>query len=334
MYSSTAHKIGFLLFPGFPMACLTSMIEPLRAANEISKTATFEWVLLSEGASKVLASAEVSFETDVALTSDLAVDCLILLSAPNSAFEKEHSAAHLRALARHGTTLGAVSGGVFPLTRSGVRLRDPISVHWCYKAAFESEFPETKNSDQVIEVSDTILTASGAAAAFDLSLQLIRTRLGEAIATEVACWFQHPMMRTDDVRQSIPTISNVAKSEQALPAKVARVIDIYSAALTDPPRLADVADTVGVSTRQLERSFKKATGLNPSNYLRRMRMKAAKQLVMYTNRSFTEIAEAVGYSSTSILKRYYTEVYGLSPREDRDRINLFRVTGNVPVPAI
>jgi transcriptional regulator GlxA family with amidase domain len=333
MHSSTAHKIGFLLFPGFPMACLTSMIEPLRAANEISKTATFEWTLVSEGREKVMASADVSFEAECVLAYDLAVDCLILLSAPNSTFEKPQTTAHLRALARHGTTLGAVSGGVFPLARSGVHLRDAISVHWCYRAAFDSEFPDTKKSDQVIEVSDTILTASGAAAAFDLSLQLIRARLGEATATEVACWFQHPMMRTEDVRQSIPTISSVAKSEQALPAKVARVIDIYSAALTAPPRLCDVAEDIGMSTRQLERSFKKATGLNPSNYLRRMRMKAAKQLVMYTNQSFTEIAEAVGYSSTSILKRYYTEVYGLSPREDRDRINLFRVTGNVPVPA-
>ena len=31
-------KIGFLIFDGFPMSCLTSLIEPLRAANEISKT--------------------------------------------------------------------------------------------------------------------------------------------------------------------------------------------------------------------------------------------------------------------------------------------------------
>lgn len=333
MLQLTKQKIGFLLFPGFPMACLTSMIEPLRAANEISQTATFEWTLVSEGPQKILASADVSFEADCVLTGDLGVDCLILLSAPNSAFENDHSTAHLRALARHGTTLGAVSGGVFPLARSGVQLRRAISVHWCYKAAFTAEFPETASSDQVIEVSDTILTASGAAAAFDLSLQLIRTRLGEAIATEVACWFQHPMMRSDQVRQSIPTISNVAKSEEALPANVARVIDIFSSALTDPPRLSDVASEIGISSRQLERSFKKATGLSPSMYVRRIRMKAARQLVMYTNQSFTQIAEAVGYSSTSILKRYYTEVFGLSPREDRDRINLFRVTGNVPVPA-
>lgn len=28
--------LGFLIFPGFPMACLRSLIEPLRVADEIS----------------------------------------------------------------------------------------------------------------------------------------------------------------------------------------------------------------------------------------------------------------------------------------------------------
>ena len=41
-------KSGFLIFDGFPMSCLTSLIEPLRAANEISKTQTFSWELISE----------------------------------------------------------------------------------------------------------------------------------------------------------------------------------------------------------------------------------------------------------------------------------------------
>jgi transcriptional regulator GlxA family with amidase domain len=34
-------SVGFLIFEGFPMACLTSMIEPLRAANEISGQEAF-----------------------------------------------------------------------------------------------------------------------------------------------------------------------------------------------------------------------------------------------------------------------------------------------------
>lgn len=44
-------QIGFLIFPGFPMACLTSMIEPLRAANEIAGKTAFGWTLVSEDGS-------------------------------------------------------------------------------------------------------------------------------------------------------------------------------------------------------------------------------------------------------------------------------------------
>ena len=52
-------QIGFLIFPGFPMACLTSMIEPLRAANEIAGKTAFGWNLVSEDGKRVQASANV-----------------------------------------------------------------------------------------------------------------------------------------------------------------------------------------------------------------------------------------------------------------------------------
>ena len=45
--------LGFLIFPGFPMSCLTSAIEPLRAANEISGQAAFDWKLIGETGARV-----------------------------------------------------------------------------------------------------------------------------------------------------------------------------------------------------------------------------------------------------------------------------------------
>ena len=59
--------LGFLIFPGFPMSCLTSAIEPLRAANEIVGTEAFSWVLISEQGSRVNSSARVGFDPDQAL---------------------------------------------------------------------------------------------------------------------------------------------------------------------------------------------------------------------------------------------------------------------------
>ena len=327
-------SIDFLIFDGFPMACLTSMIEPLRAANEISGQVAFSWTLFAETMEKVRSSAGVSFEPDMALSQTQGPDHLFLLSPPMAQFSNPKAGyGVLRNLGRHGTILGGVSGGVFPLVRSGVMAGQMVSVHWCYEAAFRSEFPEVQASDQVIEVSQRRYTASGAAAAFDLSLRLIETRLGADVATEVACWFQHPLMRGEGVRQSIPTYRQ-SSTDATLPPVVAKAVAVFSANLTEPISVADVADVVGVSARQIERSFKKATGQSPSHYYRSMRMKAARQLVMYSKDSMAQIALQVGYGSTTPMVQHYKDAFGLPPQEDRRRINLYRVQDNSPVPSV
>ena len=327
-------SIGFLIFDGFPMACLTSMIEPLRASNEISGQVAFSWTLYAETMDKVRSSAGVNFEPDMVLGQAERPDHLFLLSPPMAQFSNPKAGyGALRTLGRHGTILGGVSGGVFPLVRSGVMAGQVVSVHWCYEAAFRSEFPEVEASDQVIEVSQRRYTASGAAAAFDLSLRLIETRLGADVATEVACWFQHPLMRGEGVRQSIPTYRQ-SSTDATLPPVVAKAVAVFAANLTEPISVADVADEVGVSARQIERSFKKATGQSPSHYYRSMRMKAARQLVMYSKNSMAQIALQVGYGSTTPMVQHYKDAFGLSPQEDRRRINLYRVQDNSPVPSV
>ena len=327
-------SIGFLIFDGFPMACLTSMIEPLRAANEISGQDAFSWTLLAETEDKVRSSAGVSFEPDVTLAGSFRPDYLILLSPPMGGFKNSKSGyGYLRNLARHGTILGGISGGIFPLVRSGVMDGQIVSVHWCYDVAFRSEFPEVAASNQVIELSARRCTASGAAAAFDLALQLIVDSLGPNVATEVACWFQHPLMRGEGVRQSVPTYRQ-SSTDATLPPVVAKAVAIFNANLSDPVSVAEVASAVGVSTRQIERSFKKETGQSPSHYYRSMRMNAARQLVMYSKDTMAQIAVQVGYGSTTSMAQHYKNAFGLSPQEDRQRINLYRVQDNIPLPSI
>ncbi|MGR3617406.1 MAG: GlxA family transcriptional regulator [Paracoccaceae bacterium] len=332
MAQAHPYRIGFLIFEGFPMACLTSMIEPLRAANEISGSDTFDWALISETQEKICASANVVFEPDAMLDETPDLDCLILLSSPSGAFALPQTPGLLRSLSRHGMMLGAVSGGVFPLSRAQVVGGERVSVHWCYEAAFQQEFPLITASDQVIELSPKFMTASGAAAAFDLSLLLIRGHLGDAIATEVACWFQHPVMRGKDVQQVSPRL-NPHPADNDLPAAVREAIMLYTESLESPPSVQEIAESVGITPRHLERSFKKATGQNPSNYFRMLRLNAARQIVLYTNDPIARIASAVGYGSSTPLVRHYVDAFGVRPEEDRARINMFRVEGNSPVPS-
>lgn len=324
---------GFLIFPGFPMACLTSMIEPMRAANEISGNQAFYWHLVSVTSAKVRSSAEIDFEPTQTLDKVQDLDLLVLLSSPTARFEHHGTAARLRELQRHGTTIGAVSGGVFPLVQAGIGTGKPLAVHWCYKSAFEADFPHHLCSDRVIELAGDTITAAGAAAAFDLSLHLIEQKLGASIATEVACWFQHPVMRREGVGQAVPSQSGNSAGEQ-LPPLVARAVKIFAQNLEEPVLLAAVAGELGITTRHLERSFKSATGGNPTQFYRKMRMEAARQMVLYTNDRLGDIGAAVGYGSFQTFRLHYERMFQVDPKTDRNRINLFRVKGNLPLPSV
>ena len=68
------------------MACLTSAIEPLRAANEIIGHKAFSWKLVSENGGAVASSAEVVFDTNATLADVEGIDSLYILSSPDSRF--------------------------------------------------------------------------------------------------------------------------------------------------------------------------------------------------------------------------------------------------------
>ena len=334
MTDGVTKKLGFLIFDGFPMACLTSMIEPLRAANEITGKTTFSWQLIGETKSRVTSSAEVGFDPDISLKDVDGLDYLYVLSAPQSEFkDSKHSNGILRKLVQHGMYIGGISGGVFLLARAGLLDGFTTSVHWCYRAAFEAEFPRLETVDDVIYSDRSRTTVSGAAAGFDLMLNLIEQQLDAEVMTEVACWFQHPLVRGAGVQQRIPT-ANSSSTDDMLPPAIQKAVQLFSENMDEPISMTEVADIVGLSPRQMERKFKQETGQSPINFYRSKRMNAARQLVQYSGDSMSQIALAVGYSTSALMVKYYTEEFGISPQEDREKINMFRVNKNAPVPSV
>jgi transcriptional regulator GlxA family with amidase domain len=327
-------RLGFLIFHGFPMSCLTSMIEPLRAANEIIGRRAFEWQLIGEINAQVTSSAQIGFDPDIALSDVQGLDCVFLLGAPQSKFDNpKTSNGILRRLVQHGMKIGGISGGVFPLARSGLLEGYTCSVHWCYRAAFEVEFPQIETIDDVIYPDRTRLTVSGAAAGFDAMLNLIEQELSAEVMTEVACWFQHPLVRGAGVQQRIPT-SHSSSTNDMLPKPIQKAVQLFSEGFEEPISITEVADIIGLSARQMERKFKQATGQSPMNFYRSKRMNAARQLVLYSGDNISEIALSVGYATSAPMVKYYKEEFGVAPLEDRERINMFRVTKNAPVPSV
>lgn len=317
MQEETPLRLGFLMFPGFPMACLTSAIEPLRAANEIVGRKVFTWQLVAESLAPVRSSADVRFEPDVTLTECENLHQLYVLSPPSGKFtDPKRGSARLRWLDRTGVVLGAFSGGIFPLSRAGLMEERICSVHYCYDAAFKAEFPKVKASASVIHRDTRRITASGAGAVFDLMLRLIEEKLGRQCMTEVACWFQHPFMRDEAASQKVPVPHGNSTADR-LPPVIREALRLFENHIEDPLRILDVAAAVDMSGRHFERLFKRETGQSPLRFYRNMRLAKARQRVLYSEDSLRDIATSIGYLKSTPMSRDYKALFGVSPKDER-----------------
>jgi len=84
--------------------------------------------------------------------------------------------------------------------------------------------------------------------------------------------------------------------------------------------LTEVAKHVGVSCSYLSITFKEQTGVNFNDYLMRLRLAKAKELLRHTNLKTYEIAESVGFNDSSYFIKVFKKLEGMSPKTYRDLI--------------
>jgi AraC-like DNA-binding protein len=88
----------------------------------------------------------------------------------------------------------------------------------------------------------------------------------------------------------------------------------------DEISLGDVARAANASTFYFCKMFKKATGLNFTEYLARVRVEKAKNLLLNPNVRVSEVAFAAGFQSLSHFNRVFRRVAGLSPSRYREKL--------------
>lgn len=108
-------------------------------------------------------------------------------------------------------------------------------------------------------------------------------------------------------------ISKLTSAQRELPP-IYRAIDSVIASAGDV-RIADLARTHEISTRQFERRFKEFAGLNPKLYSRVVRFQAATQHKFTGTRDLTEIAYACGYYDQSHFINDFRQFSGYTPKE-------------------
>lgn len=87
--------------------------------------------------------------------------------------------------------------------------------------------------------------------------------------------------------------------------------------MSTAPRLADVAQQLGITERRLTEIFRRRTGMTVFDYFVEMRLETARRLLEGGQMQVQLIADHVGYRNPGDFTRAFRNRYGVSPREYR-----------------
>lgn len=96
-------------------------------------------------------------------------------------------------------------------------------------------------------------------------------------------------------------------------ARIDEAIDIINRRYADPLTVGEIAREVSLSPDWFSRIFVSATGVGPSQYLERIRLARAAEMLRYGNLPVGDIAQAVGYADPFYFTRRFRMHYGRNP---------------------
>lgn len=98
---------------------------------------------------------------------------------------------------------------------------------------------------------------------------------------------------------------------------VNRIVDRITVDLSEPMSLSEAAREMDMTDSQFSRFFKKATGNNYSDFVNRIRINRACQLLSDTDKLISDICYEVGFNNVANFNRRFMGVKGLTPSEFR-----------------
>ncbi|HBR63986.1 MAG TPA: AraC family transcriptional regulator [Rhodobacteraceae bacterium] len=313
-HATKPRKFVFVLLPKFTLLSFASALECLRISNRMSNQILYEWEIISENGTSIICSAGIEFSVDHDLNELNRDDTIMLCGGENiRAATTKRLLSWLRRESRRGLAIAGLCTGAFPLAKAGLLEGKRATIHWENQDSFTEEFENVELTKSVFIIEGNRMTTAGGTSSIDLMLKLIANDHGEDLANAVADQQIYSSIRTtqDVQRLSVPTRLGVRHP------KLGQVIQMMERNIEEPISPSILAKHVAMSTRQLERLFRRYLSRSPKRYYMELRLQKARNLLMQTDMSVINVALACGFASPSHFSKCYRAHYATTPYRER-----------------
>lgn len=312
--SGSPRRFVFVLLNQFTLLCYACAVESLRIANRMGGRTLYEWRQIGEGGTSVTCSAGTAFTLDGDLGDVARDETVVLCGGINVASATTKALLNwVRRESRRGVSMGGLCTASYSLAKAGLLSGKRATIHWENQDSFLEEFDDVTLTKSVFVVDGRYFTTAGGTASIDLMLKFIADDHGEELASAVADQLIYTTVRTDQDTQrlSVPTRIGVRHP------KLSSVIQMMENNIEEPRSPSLLAKEVGMSTRQLERLFRRYLNRSPKRYYMELRLQKARNLLMQTDMSVINVALACGFASPSHFSKCYRAQYSITPYRER-----------------
>jgi transcriptional regulator GlxA family with amidase domain len=306
--------VGIVLFDGFPMMSLSTIIEPLRVANRESRLPVFDWNIITQSGAAVRSSSDIEISADYGFDDAYAPDILLILTSYFPERTVTAPAIHfVRKQAARNILLGCVDTGALLLAEAGLLKNRKAAVHHESLKAIRDRYPAQLFIDRLFDFTDDFCSSAGGVATLDMTLALIAYCEDKKLSKAVAEALNYRPLTTSVAQIELGQDWSVARLDRRL----ALAVEIMQDTLDAPLSIAQLAEKTQLQGWQLRRKFQKFFGETPARYYLNLRLEAARALLKNSPASVGHIGMQCGFANVETLSRSYLKKYGVQPSRDR-----------------
>lgn len=233
---------------------------------------------------------------------------------PGDAILEAKIIAWLRQTIRPGVRLATICSGALLAARAGLLEGHECTTHHTLLPELVCLAPTARVRDNRLYVEDgERLTSAGVTAGIDLMLAIIATEVGHPVALAVARNLVVYLRRAG----ADPQLSPWLEGRNHIHPAVHRAQDAVGAEPSRNWSVEGLATIAATSPRNLSRLFNEHTGMSVTNYVNRMRIALARELIIGSRLNMESVAERIGFSSARQFRRAWGRLHDKPPRRAR-----------------